>query len=216
MVSKLPPLRLILADGDTLFRQELRRSLEEAGYRVLAEASDGCEALALAHALRPDLVVLDIPLPGLDGIGVAAALHQERITPAVMLTAQSSPELVRRAARAGILSYVSKPVSVPALIAALEVAHNQWVTERQHEQKLRRLQEKEATRAVVDEAKRVLIQSCGMSEIRAYRSLQIRSMDTRRPLREVAQAVLNTYALRLPLEVAASPTTDSAIASTAI
>lgn len=190
-------LRLVVADSDVRLRAELGQALWRAGYRVVAEAEDGCEALIHARGLRPDLVVMAAAMPGMDGITAADFLHRERLAPVVLLLedlpGKNNAEIVRRAVRAGVVGMVHRPFHIAALLPVLETARGRWVIERDQELKLQRLQAKEEARLVVDAAKEVLIAVCGMSETRAYRTLQLRSMNTRRPIKEVAQAVLETY-----------------------
>ena len=186
-------LRLLVVEEDPLLRMDICIALENADYVVAGEVGNGCDAVEAALALRPDLVISEVKLPGQDGIAVAEILYRERIAPVVLLTAHSHKELVQRAARAGVQSYLVKPFREAALITALEVAHSQWQTLREQERKVQFLQEKEETRDTVDRAKRLLMASCGMNETRAYRYLQARSMQTRRSMKAVAGAILITH-----------------------
>ena len=213
MPAKYPPapLRLLIADDDALLRLDLSQTLQSAGYLVVAEQADGLQALQAARQLRPDVVLLDLKMPALDGIETARVLQEERIAPAILLTAFSDTASVRRAASVGIYSYLTKPYREASLVAAIEITHGQWQTDREREQKVARLKEKEETRALVDCAKRVLMQACGYNETRAYRVLQTRSMSTRRSMREVAQAILTSCQTLAPL-----PANDSALTETEV
>ncbi len=204
-------LRLVVADSDVRLRKELCQELRGAGYRVVTEAEEGCEAVMHARGLRPDLVVMAGAMQGMDGIAAAEILHRERIAPVVLLLDDSNDsndsdgrshlEFVRRAVRAGVVGMVHRPFQIATLRPVIETGRGRWVIERDQERRLQRLQAKEETRVVVEAAKEVLIAACGMSETRAYRTLQLRSMNTRRPLKEVAQAVLDTYHQQPPVSL---------------
>lgn len=196
MKRKPAPLRLIVGDTDKDQCENLRCHLELAGYEVIAEVDNGGAALEAARRLRPDLVILDVKLLCLDGIAVAHALLSEERAPVILLADSASPYDVRRAAQAGVFQFLTRPVREAALLAAIEITRTQWITLQQRTAAVRRLQEKEATRAVVDEAKRILIRACDMNETRAYRLIQTRSMNTRRTMRQVAEQIIDLDRLR--------------------
>jgi AmiR/NasT family two-component response regulator len=186
------PSRILLADDDALIRLDLANALADAGYTVVASVENGAQAVQAARRYRPHVAIFDVKMPELDGIEAARTLHEEKIAPVVLLTAFSQVELVRRAMAAGVYSYLVKPFHPPALISALEIADSRWREIQASEQKLRALQAKEETRAIVDCAKRVLMTSCGLTEVRAYRFIQARSMSSRRSMRAVASAILRS------------------------
>ncbi len=182
--------RLVIADDESLIRMNLKETLVGLGYLVVGEAGDGVSAINLARELRPDLVVMDIKMPKLDGIQAAEVLTQERIAPVVLLTAYSDRELVSRAAESGVVNYLVKPFREADLLPAIEVAMARFAELRAMDKQLGDLKESLETRKVVERAKGLLMEKQGLSEAEAFRKIQQLSMNTRRPMKEIAQSIL--------------------------
>lgn len=186
----MQPLNLVVADDASIIRLDLKETLERMGHRVVGEAGDGQRALELARQLRPDLVILDIKMPVMDGIDAARVITQERIAPVMLLTAYSQQDLVRRAVDAGVFSYVVKPFTEADLLPAIELAiarFQEFDTIRQEAADLREALE---TRKAVDRAKGLLMSQHGLSEPEAFRRIQQRSMNTRQSMRQIAEAII--------------------------
>lgn len=180
----------MVAEDESLIRLDLTEMLEEEGYAVVGEAADGETALALVEQLRPDLVVMDVKMPRLDGITVAERIAAARLAPVVMLTAFSQRELVERAREAGALAYVVKPFGRADLVPALELALARFDELRALEREVADLQDRLETRRLVEQAKGVLARRHGLDEAAAYRWVQRVSMDRRMSMRQVAELVL--------------------------
>ena len=185
-----PQTRILIAEDEAIPRMDLREMLENLGYLVVGEAADGRVAINLARELRPDLVVMDIKMPELDGIAAAKVLTEERIAPVLLVTAYSHRELVDDAKDAGVLAYVTKPYGEAQLVPAVEVALARFREFRAMEQELGDVRSALETRKVVDRAKGVLMDRHGLKEEEAFRRIQKLSMDTRKSMREVAEAIL--------------------------
>jgi response regulator NasT len=183
-------LRVLVAEDEALIRLDLVELLTEEGYQVIAEAADGEEALALARKLTPDLVVMDVKMPKMDGISAAAIIAEERIAPVVMLTAFSQRELVERARDAGAMAYVVKPFDSSDVIPAIEIAMARFAEIRAVEAEVADLEERFASRKAVDHAKGLLQEGLGLTEPEAFRWIQKTAMDLRKSMREVAEAVI--------------------------
>lgn len=184
------PRRVVVAEDESLIRLDIVEILRDNGFDVVGEAGDGETAVALATELRPDLVVMDVKMPQLDGISAAEQLAKNNIAPVVLLTAFSQKELVDRATEAGALAYVVKPFTQSDLLPAIEIAlarHQQIVA---LESEVADLAERFETRKQVDRAKGLLTQKMGLSEPEAFRWIQKASMDRRLTMLEVAQAVI--------------------------
>jgi two-component system, response regulator PdtaR len=182
--------RLLVAEDETLIRLDLVEMLVEAGYDVVAQASDGEQAVALARELKPDLVMMDIRMPVLDGISAAEQIGKERIAPIVMLTAFSQKELVERARDAGVMAYIVKPFTASDLAPAIEIARSRWVEMHTLESEVADIADRLATRKVVDRAKGMLMTQLKIGESEAFRWIQKTAMDRRLGMREVAEAVV--------------------------
>ncbi|MBM3500916.1 MAG: response regulator [Armatimonadetes bacterium] len=182
--------RVLIADDESVIRMDLRETLEEAGYEVVAEASDGAQALELARRERPDVAVLDIKMPRLDGIQAAEAITKERVCPVLMLTAYNEPQAVARAADAGVMAFLSKPYHERDLIAGLEVAKARFDQMVALEQEVDKLEDTLQSRKLVDRAKALLMERHGMTEPEAFRAIQKTAMNQRRTMRQVAEAVI--------------------------
>jgi two-component system, response regulator PdtaR len=182
--------RLVIADDESLIRMNLKETLVGLGYLVVGEAGDGVSAITLARQLQPDLVVMDIKMPKLDGIQAAEVLTQERIAPVLLLTAYSDRELVERARDAGVVAYLVKPFREADLLPAIEVAIARFQELRSLDKQLGDLQEAMETRKIVERAKGLLMETQGLTEAEAFRRIQQLSMNTRKPMKEIAQALL--------------------------
>jgi AmiR/NasT family two-component response regulator len=182
--------RILLAEDEVISRMDLREMLENLGYSVIGEAGDGVAAVNLARTLKPDLVLMDIKMPELDGISAAETLSQERVTPVLLLTAYSDKEFVDRAVDAGVMGYLVKPFAEAQLKPAIEVALERWREIRQIQQDLAQTQETLETRKLVERAKGVLMDSQSLKEAEAFRRIQRLSMNSRKSMREVAEAIL--------------------------
>jgi len=182
--------RILLAEDEVISRMDLREMLENLGYIVIGEAGDGVAAVNLARTLKPDLVLMDIKMPELDGITAAETLAQERVTPVLLLTAYSDKEFVDRAVDAGVMGYLVKPFAEAQLKPAIEVALERWREVRQIQQDLSQTQETLETRKLVERAKGVLMDSQSLKEAEAFRRIQRLSMNSRKSMREVAEAIL--------------------------
>lgn len=186
-------LRVLVAEDEALIRLDLVELLTEEGYLVIAEAGDGEEALELARKLKPDLVVMDVKMPKMDGISAAAIIAEERIAPVVMLTAFSQRELVERARDAGAMAYVVKPFDASDVVPAIEIAIGRFAEIRAVEAEVADLEERFASRKAVDQAKGLLQEGLGLSEPEAFRWIQKTAMDRRLGMKEVAEAVINGF-----------------------
>ncbi len=182
---------VVIAEDETLIRMDLAEMLAEEGYQVLGQAADGAKAIELAEELRPDLVILDVKMPVLDGIAAAEAIAGKRIAPVVMLTAFSQRELVERAREAGAMSYLVKPFSQSDLVPAIEMAVSRYAEIAQLEAEVSDLKERLDTRKAVDRAKGILQEQLSLSEPEAFRWIQKTAMDLRMSMREVAEGVVS-------------------------
>ncbi len=192
----MPPLttRVVLAEDEALIRLDLKEMLEEEGYSVVGEAGDGETAVKLAEELRPDLVILDVKMPVLDGISAAERIAGEKIAPVLMLTAFSQRELVERARDAGAMAYLVKPFSKSDVVPAIEMAVSRFQELRALEAEIADLSQRLETRKLVDRAKSVLQTKYGLTEPAAFRWIQKTSMDRRMSMQAVAQAVIEEVA----------------------
>jgi response regulator NasT len=186
--------RVVVAEDESLIRIDIVEILRDNGFDVVGEAADGEKAVALATELRPDLVVMDVKMPLLDGISAAEILSKNRIAPVVLLTAFSQRELVERAAEAGALAYVVKPFTPNDLIPAIDIALTRFQQIAALEDEVSDLAERLETRKVLDRAKGILNDTMGLTEPEAFRWIQKASMDRRLTMREVAQTVIDQLA----------------------
>ncbi|MBA3529476.1 MAG: response regulator [Propionibacteriaceae bacterium] len=182
--------RVVVAEDEVLIRLDLVEMLTEEGYQVVGEAGDGEAAVALATELRPDLVVMDVKMPKLDGITAAERIASERVAPVVMLTAFSQRDLVDRARQAGAMAYVVKPFGKADLIPAIEIAIGRFAEIQAVEAEVSDLTERLESRKAVDRAKGLLQTGLGLSEPEAFRWIQKTAMDLRKSMREVAEGVI--------------------------
>ena len=182
--------RIIIADDESLIRLDLREMLTHLGYDVIAEASDGRMAMELARKLRPDLMIMDIKMPEVDGIAAAEELTRERIAPVVLLTAYSDQGLVERARDAGVVGYVVKPFREAELMPVIELSRARFDEFRTMEREVGTLKDALETRKVIERAKGVLMETHGLRESEAFHRIRRTSMDARKSMKEVAEAIL--------------------------
>ncbi|WP_329424398.1 response regulator [Streptosporangium sp. NBC_01495] len=182
--------RVVIAEDEALIRLDLKEMLEEEGYAVVAEAGDGESAVKLAMEQRPDLVILDVKMPILDGISAAEQIVSQRIAPCLILTAFSQRDLVERARDAGAMAYLVKPFTKSDLVPAIEMAVSRHQEIAALEREVGTLSERLETRKLVERAKGLLMERRGWSEPQAFRWIQKASMDRRLSMRQVAQIVV--------------------------
>jgi response regulator NasT len=181
--------KILVAEDETLIRMDLVEMLEEAGYEVVAQASNGEEAVALASEHRPDLAILDVKMPVLDGISAAEKIIS--VAPVLMLTAFSQKELIERANDAGAMAYVVKPFTINDLLPAIEISISRHRQMKSLEAEVADLYDRLETRKVIDRAKGILMQALKLSEPEAFSWIQRAAMDRRITMKEVAEAVIN-------------------------
>ena len=185
-----PRARVVIAEDEALIRMDLAEMLAEEGYEVVGQAADGERAVELTEELGPDLVVLDVKMPRLDGITAAQRIAGRRIAPVVILTAFSQRELVERARDAGAMAYLVKPFTKDDLVPAIEMAVSRFEEVRQLEAEVADLTERLESRKLVDRAKGVLQQQLQLTEPEAFRWIQKTAMDLRLSMRQVAEGVI--------------------------
>jgi AmiR/NasT family two-component response regulator len=185
--------RIIIADDESLIRLDLREMLISLEYDVIAEVGDGRTAVDLAKKLRPDLVIMDIKMPEVDGITAAEELTREKIAPVVLLTAYSDQQLVERAKEAGVVGYLVKPFREAELMPVIEVAMARFDEFMALEQELGSMKEALESRKVVERAKGILMEVHGLRETEAFHRIRRTSMDSRKSMKEVAEAILLTH-----------------------
>ena len=186
-----PAVRVVIAEDEALIRLDLAEMLAEEGYDVVAQASDGEEAVARVSELRPDVVLMDIKMPRLDGIEAATRISEQRLAPVVLLTAFSQRELVERAREAGAMAYLVKPFQKSDLAPAIEMARSRFEEMIVLEGEVADLAERLETRKLVERAKAVLQETYGLAESESFRWIQKSAMDLRLSMREVAEQVVN-------------------------
>ena len=185
-------VRILVAEDEALIRMDLIEMLQEAGYTVVGEATNGAEAIELAHQHQPDLVILDVKMPILDGISAAEKIIS--IAPVLMLTAFSQRELVERARDAGVMAYVVKPFTIGDLVPAIEIAISRHLQMKSLSQEVADLHERLETRKIIDRAKGILMKALNLSEPEAFSWIQRAAMDRRLTMKEVANAVISPEA----------------------
>ncbi|MSS45813.1 response regulator [Cutibacterium sp. WCA-380-WT-3A] len=183
--------RVVVAEDEALIRLDLVELLEEHGYEIVGQASDGEEAVRLANELEPDLIVMDVKMPKMDGITAADKIAEDRICAVVMLTAFSQRDLIKRAKEAGAMAYVVKPFDASDVIPAIEIAMARFAEIRGVEDEVMDLEERLESRKIVDQAKGILQTSLDLTEPEAFRWIQKTAMDLRKSMREVAQGVID-------------------------
>ena len=185
--------RIVIADDESVIRADLREMLTNLNYLVVGEAGDGQSAVNSARELKPDVVIMDIKMPDLDGIEAARILTQEQIAPVLLLTAYSQRDLVDRAKEAGVVGYLVKPFREQEILPAIEIALARFAEFRELKKETADLQETLETRKIVDRAKGILMDQQGMTEQEAFRKIQKTSMNSRKPMKEVAEAIILTF-----------------------
>ena len=187
------PTRILIADDETIQRMDLKDMLTRLGYVVVGEAGDGLSALNLAREIRPDLVIMDIRMPGMDGIAAAQTLAQEKIAPVLLLTAYSDQPLIESAKEAGVVNYIVKPWRENEVVPAIELTLTRYDEFHALEEKARNLAAQLEARKIVERAKGLLMEKQGLSEQEAFQKIQKASMDNRKSMRNVAEAILLAY-----------------------
>ena len=183
-------IRVVIADDESIIRMDLKTLLEEMGHDVAGEAADGQKALNLARTLKPDVVIMDIKMPVMDGLDAAKIISEEKIAPVVLLTAYSQKDLIERAKDAGVFGYLVKPFQESDLVPAIEIAIARYLEAQELEESLGDLEGKLETRKIVDRAKGILMDKYKMGEADAFRRIQQQSMNQRRSMKEIAEAII--------------------------
>ena len=186
-------VRIVVAEDEALIRMDLVEMLGEAGYQIVAQASDGAEAIALVAEHKPDLAILDVKMPILDGISAAEEIIAT--CPVLMLTAFSQPELVDRARDAGVMAYVLKPFTINDLVPAIEIAISRHLQMKTLSEEVADLHDRLETRKIIDRAKGILMAALNLTEPQAFSWIQKAAMDRRLTMKEVAQAVISPDAV---------------------
>ena len=184
-------LRILIADNESIIRMDLKELLEEAGHEVVGEAADGQKAVELTRKLKPDLVIMDVKMPEMDGIAAAKMISNEKLAPVLLLTAYSQKEIVEKAKDSGVLAYLVKPVKESNLFPAMEIALSRFKEYMEIEQELLDLRNSLETRKILDRAKGMLMDAYNLSEQEAFRRIQQYSMAKRKSIREVAEAIID-------------------------
>lgn len=184
------PLRIVIADNEAIIRMDLRELLEEAGHTVVGEGINGLKAVELAKKHKPDLVILDVKMPQMDGITAAKIISDEKIAPVLLLTAFSQPEIVERAKDSGVLAYLVKPVQETNLFPAIEIALSRWQEMQELEDELFKVKGSLENRKILDRAKGILMDAYNITESEAFRRIQKYSMAKRKTIKEVAEAII--------------------------
>jgi AmiR/NasT family two-component response regulator len=188
-------LRVLIADDDPIIRLDLKQMLENLGYQVVAEAGDGKQAVEMAQETLPDICILDVKMPVMDGIEAVTIITEENIAPTILLTAYSDKELVDRAKAAGVFAYLVKPFKPSDLPPAIEVARSRFEQNAQLNKEVTSLQEKLQARKVIEQAKGILMQELTLNESEAYRRIQVQSMNLRKTMKEVAEAIVLAHSI---------------------
>jgi len=189
--------RIVIADDESIIRMDLREMLVGLGYQVVGEAADGRTTLELARTLRPDLVIMDLKMPEMDGIAAAEALTAERLAPVLLLTAFSESDLIARATQAGVSYYLVKPFREAELLPAIEIALSRYREFVDLQREVTDLKDALETRKIVERAKGVLMETQEISEAEAFHRIRKASMDSRKSMRQVAEAILLTHEMNI-------------------
>ena len=182
--------RVIVADDESVMRTDLREMLTHLGYLVVGEVGDGQSAVNLARELKPDVVIMDIKMPNMDGIEAAKMLTEEKVAPVLLLTAYSQRDLVDRSKEAGVVGYLVKPFREQEIVPAIDIALARFQEFRELEKEVGNLRETLETRKLVDRAKGILMDQQTLTEAEAFRKIQKMSMNTRKPMKEIAEAII--------------------------
>jgi len=195
-MREMKPIRVLIAEDEPIVRMDIKELLEGQGYEVVGEAADGQIAIDLARKLKPDVIIMDIRMPNLDGIEAAKILTQEEIAPIIFLTAYSDKELVEKAKEVGVIAYIVKPFKESDLFPAIEIAIARFREFQLLRKEVADLKDALETRKLVDRAKGLLMDREGLKEHEAFRLIQKASMDKRKPMKEIAQAIILAYELK--------------------
>ncbi len=182
--------RVIIADDESVIRADLREMLANLNYLVVGEVGDGQSAVNLAREVKPDVVIMDIKMPDMDGIEAAKVLTREKVAPVLLLTAYSDRGLVDRAKEAGVVGYLVKPFREQEVVPAIEIALARFQEFNELNKQVGDLRETLETRKLVDRAKGILMDTQGLTEHEAFRKIQQMSMNTRKPMKEIAEAIV--------------------------
>jgi response regulator NasT len=188
-----PPLRVVVAEDEALIRLDLVEMLTEAGYAVVGQAGDGEKAIEITEKEKPDLVVMDVKMPKLDGISAAERIANQRLAPVVILTAFSQRDLVERARDAGAMAYLTKPFTIQDLMPAIELAVSRFQEIKQLDAEISDLQDQLKARKLIEKAKGLLMKNLKISEPEAFKWMQKTAMDKRRSMTDVAQLVMDEF-----------------------
>lgn len=188
-----PVLRVVVAEDEALIRLDLVEMLTESGYEVVGQAGDGEAAIELTEREKPDLVVMDVKMPKLDGISAAERIAKQRISPVVILTAFSQRDLVERARDAGAMAYLTKPFTIEDLMPAIELAVSRFQEIKQLDTEINDLQSQLKARKIIEKAKGLLIDNLKLTEPQAFKWMQKTAMDKRKTMVEVANLVISEY-----------------------
>ncbi|MGL5270593.1 MAG: ANTAR domain-containing response regulator [Selenomonadaceae bacterium] len=189
-------IKIVIADNESIIRMDLRELLEEAGHEIVGEAVDGRRAVDLTRKYRPDLVIMDIKMPEMDGIAAAKIIAQEKLAPVLLLTAFSQPEIVERAKDSGVLAYLVKPVRESNLFPAMEIALSRFQEMQALESELDNVKNSLEMRKTLDRAKGILMDAYNLSEAEAYRRIQQYSMIKRKTIKEIAESIIRSASRR--------------------
>ncbi len=192
----MKPYRIVIADDESLICMDLKEMLEEAGHEVVGIGGDGVEALDLVREKKPDLVILDVQMPRLDGIAAAKMMAHDNLAPVVLLTAFGDEDMIERAKNSFVFGYVMKPVSERVLFPAIEMAVGQFVHKKEIVIHAREVERELAGRKIIDRAKSLLMNYYGISEEEAHRKMQLTSMKRGLPVSEVAQKIIKEIMAR--------------------
>ena len=192
----MKPLKIVIADDESVIRMDLKEILQEAGHEVVGETANGRRAVAIVRETSPDLVIMDIKMPDMDGVEAARLIAADHLAPVLLLTAFDDAELIEREKDAGVLAYLVKPVEEKNLFPAMEIALSRWQEMQSLEEELFAMRDSLETRKLLDRAKGILMQAHNISEAEAYRRMQRYSMEKRLSLKEVAAAVVKAGSKR--------------------
>ncbi len=188
--------RILIADDESLILMDLREMLTNLGYLVVGEANDGRSAVNMARELGPDLVIMDIKMPDMDGLEAAKVLTEEKVAPVLLLTAYSQQDLIDRAKEAGVVGYLVKPFRESNLAPAIDITLARFEEFQALRKEVEDLEEALETRKVVDRAKGILMDTQELTEHEAFRRIQKMSMNTRRPMKEIAEAIILAHEMK--------------------
>lgn len=194
-IHLMDSLKIVIADDEPIIRLDLKKTLENMGHQVVGEAGDGAKAVELARSCKPDIIILDIKMPEMDGIDAAKVITTEGIAPVLLLTAYSQKDLVDRAKDAGVFAYLVKPFKEADLMPAIEIAISRYEEFMDLENEVSDLENKLETRKSVDRAKGILMDQYALKEQEAFRRIQVQSMNTRKSMREIAEAIILAHSV---------------------